>query len=144
MCWTKHWSSTTTTTSRTSHAARSKYHHWRLDRDHRQALAGRFALGPDQRADTRFVHTLTNGRDRYQTDIRGGAYEIPPGGDATFESKVFAGAKEVHLLDRYAEEQGITNFDLAVDFGWLFFLTKPFFYALDYIYRAVGNSGSRS
>ncbi|MCR9256613.1 MAG: membrane protein insertase YidC [Alphaproteobacteria bacterium] len=99
------------------------------------------ALAPDQRADTRFVHTLTNGRDRYQTDIRGGAFEVAPGAEATFESRVFAGAKEVHLLDRYSEELGITNFDLAVDFGWLFFLTKPFFYALDFFYRAVGNFG---
>jgi len=99
------------------------------------------ALAPDQRVDTRFVHTLTNGRDRYQTDVRGGAYEIPPGQTVSFETMVFAGAKEVHLLDRYSEEMGIVNFDLAVDFGWLFFLTKPFFYLLDFFYRAVGNFG---
>ena len=99
------------------------------------------ALAPDQRADTRFVHTLNNGRDRYQADIRGGAYNIAPNESVTFASEVFAGAKEVHLLDRYSEEKGITNFDLAVDFGWLFFFTKPLFYVMDFFYRATGNFG---
>ena len=55
--------------------------------------------------------------------------------------RLFAGAKEVKLLDKYEAEYGIANFDLAVDFGWFYFLTKPFFYALSWLHEMVGNFG---
>jgi YidC/Oxa1 family membrane protein insertase len=56
-------------------------------------------------------------------------------------TRVFAGAKEVRLLDRYTRQPGITNFDKAIDFGMFYFLTKPFFYALDWLYKHIGNFG---
>ena len=45
------------------------------------------------------------------------------------------------LLDKYTKENHIPKFDLAVDFGWYYFLTKPFFYILDFLYGFLGNMG---
>src|SRR3546814_2049105 len=54
---------------------------------------------------------------------------------------MFAGAKLVKLLDRYEDQHGIENFDLAIDFGWFYFLTKPFFYVLTWLHALLGNFG---
>jgi YidC/Oxa1 family membrane protein insertase len=89
----------------------------------------------------RFVYNERDGVDRYQVDTLGAAETVPAGGTVEHTSRVFAGAKEVRLLDAYSEELGIQNFDLAIDFGWFYFLTKPFFYALDTLARLFGNFG---
>jgi YidC/Oxa1 family membrane protein insertase len=101
------------------------------------------ALVPDQTktVDTRFVHGKEGIADKYQADWLGEATTIAAGASAETKSHLFAGAKEVRLLDKYEEELGISRFDLAVDFGWFYFLTKPFFYALDFFYRLLGNFG---
>ena len=89
----------------------------------------------------RFHHTIQNGAPRYQADWRGDGVTIEPGAMGESAGRLFAGAKEVHLLDRYADTLGVTNFDLAVDFGWFYFLTKPIFLALDWLGRTIGNFG---
>jgi len=101
------------------------------------------ALAPDQKAamETNFRHTAHNKMDKYQADYLGGGYTIRPGASATVANRLFAGAKEVRLLDSYEEKLGIARFDLAVDFGWFYFLTKPIFYVLDYFYGILGNFG---
>jgi YidC/Oxa1 family membrane protein insertase len=55
--------------------------------------------------------------------------------------KVFVGAKEVHTIDSYADNEKIDRFDLTIDWGWFYFITKPFFFIIDYIFKAVGNFG---
>ena len=55
--------------------------------------------------------------------------------------RLFARRQGVRLLDAYEAELGIVNFDLAVDFGWFYFLTKPIFYVLEYFNRLLGNFG---
>jgi YidC/Oxa1 family membrane protein insertase len=94
----------------------------------------------------RFAHTTRDETDIYQTDYRGGAMTLAPGATAETSGRLFAGAKQVRLLDRYGEEFGIPLLDRSVDFaGYLgYFLTliaKPLFYVLDFIYRLVGNFG---
>ena len=83
----------------------------------------------------------SNGRDRYQTDLRGEAVTVPPGESRTVKEYVFAGAKEVPLLERYAENPGIVGIDRAVDWGWFRFLTKPFFHALLWFKSVLGSFG---
>ena len=79
------------------------------------------------------------GKDTYQLDYKGKAVEIQSGATADIDTRLYAGAKEIKLLDKYAES--IKKFDLTVDFGWYYFLTKPFFYILDYLYQLLGNMG---
>lgn len=75
----------------------------------------------------------------YQLDFMGENMVIGANESKTFSSQLYAGAKEIKLLDKYS--QNIKKFDLAVDFGWYYFLTKPFFYILDYLYHLIGNMG---
>jgi len=100
-------------------------------------------LVPDQKAPVkaRFNHTLFNGDDRYQADFLGQAMTVAPGATIEATNRVFAGAKELNLLNQYKDQLGITKFDLAIDFGWFYFLTKPIFLVLDYFYRLIGNYG---
>ncbi len=101
------------------------------------------ALIPDQAVPqtVNFRHIDDHG-DRYQVDYLTQEPEtVAPGATATLGSHVFAGAKLVHLLDRYQDQLGLPHFDKAVDFGWFYFLTKPIFYAIDYLYGLIGNFG---
>ncbi|GGB57038.1 membrane protein insertase YidC [Tistrella bauzanensis] len=89
----------------------------------------------------RFGHTVVGGTSKYQVDYLGSAHEVAPGGTASNVSRVFAGAKELDVLDGYGDSLGIEKFDLAIDFGWFYFLTKPIFIVLLWIEGIVGNLG---
>ncbi|HCD17377.1 MAG TPA: membrane protein insertase YidC [Rhodobiaceae bacterium] len=65
---------------------------------------------------------------------------LAAGDETALVTRVFAGAKVVDLVDSYAED-GITRFDLLIDWGWFYFLTKPMFRALQLFYDLVGNYG---
>jgi YidC/Oxa1 family membrane protein insertase len=101
------------------------------------------ALVPDQKAkvNSRFLFRRDNGEDLYQADYLSAAVTIAPGQTARSENRLFAGAKEVTTMDAYNEQLGIDRFDLTIDFGWFYFLTKPIFYALLYINNIVMNFG---
>ena len=102
------------------------------------------ALVPDPKAQitARFRHwTSEDKSDKYQVEFVGVPLTIAPGGNAQARSYVFAGAKRLNLLIQYSEELGITLFDRAIDFGYLYFLTKPFFFVLDYLFKFLGNFG---
>ncbi|HVC51676.1 MAG TPA: membrane protein insertase YidC [Stellaceae bacterium] len=87
-----------------------------------------------------FRKEVEGGIDRYQSDYLGAAVTVPAGGTAANSNRLFAGAKEVNLLDAYADS-GIPRFDRAIDFGWFYFLTKPIFLVLVFFHRLLGNFG---
>jgi YidC/Oxa1 family membrane protein insertase len=97
--------------------------------------------GQDETIQARYRFTQTRTGPLYQADYVGPTRMIAPGQTIEATGRVFAGAKEVKLLDRYANELNIPLFDRAVDFGWFYFLTKPFFYILNWLGSTVGNFG---
>ena len=102
------------------------------------------ALLPDQAVPVQAAYRYVpeNGSDRYQVDMAPNAAVVaPPGGVGSSTSRVFAGAKEVHLLDRYEAALNVPHLDKAVDFGWFYPFTKWIFYALDWLYNQTGNFG---
>src|SRR3984893_12090633 len=66
---------------------------------------------------------------------------LAPGASSEFTSGVFAGAKETATLDKYQANLGIEKFDLLIDWGWFYFITRPMFRLLDVIYKFVCNFG---
>ena len=104
------------------------------------------AIVPQQGVDTKFRITYTkaasaNVKDRYQVDAMGPAQTIEAGQTASYTSHFFAGAKKLNLLEKYEKEWDVPHFDLTVDFGWFYFLTRPFFTVINFFYGLVGNFG---
>ncbi|HEX4111518.1 MAG TPA: membrane protein insertase YidC, partial [Stellaceae bacterium] len=101
------------------------------------------SLIPDQAApvDSRFTKVARPQGDLYQVDYTGAAHAVAPGAAVSTANRIFAGAKEVHLLDDYEADLHIPRFDRAIDFGWFYWLTKPIFLILDFFYHQIGNFG---
>ncbi|MGP8231327.1 MAG: membrane protein insertase YidC [Methylovirgula sp.] len=98
---------------------------------------------PDQSSavDATFRAWDDNGRKDYQADYRAAPVTIAADASTAVTSRVFAGAKETRLLDAYQKDLGIERFELMIDWGWFYFITKPMFWLLDAIYKVVGNFG---
>jgi YidC/Oxa1 family membrane protein insertase len=77
----------------------------------------------------------------YQADYLQDTQTIEPGGTGSATTRLFAGAKEVAILDGYDSALSLNRFDLAIDWGWFRFITKPMFNLIDAIFRLVGNFG---
>jgi YidC/Oxa1 family membrane protein insertase len=80
-------------------------------------------------------------RPRFQADYLSDPVSITPGTETKFQTRVFAGAKVVNVINSYGKDLGIRQFDLMIDWGWFWFFTKPMFTLIDYLYRAFGNFG---
>jgi len=80
-------------------------------------------------------------RIRYQADFLTDPITVEPGSAETLETLVFAGAKETAKIDAYADARDIRQFDLLIDWGWFYFITKPMFYLIDWLFRVLGNFG---
>ena len=65
------------------------------------------------------------------------------GPNSSFEEKIqiITAAKRVNIIDGYAEKLNINKFDLVIDWGFMYFITKPLFFALDYFFKLLGNYG---
>ena len=67
--------------------------------------------------------------------------EIDANSTITSNTNIIIAAKEVNIIDGYAESLKINKFDLAIDWGWFYFFTKNFFFAIDYFFKLTGNFG---
>src|SRR3954470_2392931 len=110
------------------------------------------ALLPDTTAQlqARFSSTPVGAIHTYQTDYLEDAQTIAIGGTGSANARLFAGAKEASLvginfpiggLGGYNRQLSLNHFDLLIDWGWFYFITKPMFLALDWFYRFFGNFG---
>jgi YidC/Oxa1 family membrane protein insertase len=77
----------------------------------------------------------------YQADYLAAPINIASGATAQTTSRLFAGAKEVQTLDNYQNDLGIKKFELLIDWGWFYFITRPMFRLLDFFYKFTGNFG---
>ncbi len=101
------------------------------------------ALLPDTKAHLKahFDAGEAGTQKTYQADYLLDAQTIAPGATGTAEARLFAGAKEVAVVNAYEKQLTLNRFDLLIDWGWFYFITKPLFVVLDYIYHLVGNFG---
>lgn len=101
------------------------------------------AVIPDQQRkyEGRYSAVQTGTGHTYQADFLGEAIAIATGATVTSNARLFAGAKEVAAVDGYEKNLGIKRFELLIDWGWFYFITKPLFFVLDWIYKHVGNFG---
>ncbi|HEV7637203.1 MAG TPA: membrane protein insertase YidC [Bradyrhizobium sp.] len=110
------------------------------------------ALLPDTNAQlqARLSSNLVGTVRTYQTDYLQDPQTVAIGGTASANARLFAGAKEASVvginfplggLGGYNKQLGLNHFDLLIDWGWFYFITKPMFLALDFFYHLVGNFG---
>ena len=101
-----------------------------------------FMLPQNRSAEVRAFHTVDEIKeDIYQIDYLLSQKSIKPGEQAETTTRFFVGPKSIELLDSYSKEFSIPKFDLAIDFGWFYFLTKPLFYLMKFLYEIIGNYG---
>ena len=67
--------------------------------------------------------------------------EVGPNDAIEEKIQIIVAAKRVQVIDGYAENLNINKFDLAIDWGVMYFITKPLFFVLDYFYKLLGNYG---
>ncbi len=102
------------------------------------------SLIPDQTSKITgtFRHNKNGTLDTWQTDfITAAPVSVAAGATGAFEQRLFAGAKVVETINDYERDLKIDRFDLMIDWGWFYFITKPMFWALHYIKAFVGNFG---
>ncbi|MCM2344016.1 MAG: membrane protein insertase YidC [Alphaproteobacteria bacterium] len=100
--------------------------------DQNEAAKYRFSYTPAKTAE---------GQEHYQVDVMGASRTVANGQEASANLWVYAGAKEVKKLEAYSKALKVSHFDLAVDFGLFYFLTRPFFEALHFFGHLFHNFG---
>ena len=104
----------------------------------------------DARLKARFSTSMLGTTRTFQTDYLLDAQTIAPGATASVNGRLFAGAKEVSIvginfpfvgIGGYNKELGLNHFDLLIDWGWFYFITKPMFLVMDFFFRLLGNFG---
>ncbi len=101
-------------------------------------------LLPDTKANlqARFsAGDLGNNRKSYQTDYLLDQVTVAPGATGAAQARLFAGAKETRLIDAYDKQLGLNRFELLIDWGWFYFITKPLFWMIDWLFKWLGNFG---
>ena len=88
-----------------------------------------------------YSYSFVENIDNFQTDLVGAKIVVGSGDNISHNLKLFAGPKIVSVIEQYMDEYGVQEFDRSVDFGWFYFLTKPIFHVLEFIFGYVGNFG---
>ena len=89
-----------------------------------------------------FKAEFVSKNDKYRANyIIKEAIILNPDSSITNKVDTFVAAKEVAVIDNYAEKLKIEKFDLAIDWGWFYFFTKPLFFVIDYFFKLTGNFG---
>ncbi len=104
----------------------------------------------DAKVHARFSASKSGGHETYQTDYLLDPVTVAPGATGTADARLFAGAKEVSVVGinfpftnagGYNQALHLNHFDLLIDWGWFYFITKPMFLAIDFFFHLVGNFG---
>jgi YidC/Oxa1 family membrane protein insertase len=93
---------------------------------------------PQASIEASFRHGAGN---RFQADMARAPLIAAPGATVEAKSRLFAGAKEVAVLRGIKRDLGIQRFDDAIDWGWFWFIAKPMFDVLHFLFKLVGNFG---
>ena len=96
---------------------------------------------PGQKINARVIGSSANGKPHYQTDIVSAVYTTAPGQSAEGKIHVYAGVKNLHLIQAYEKQYGFKSLDLSIDFGIWYFITKPFFFLFHFLSGFFGNIG---
>jgi YidC/Oxa1 family membrane protein insertase len=100
------------------------------------------ALVPDQKVPYDAKFGASKGTKEYfQTDYLMNPVSIAPGSKGAITSHLFAGAKQVNLIEGYGAQLGARQFDMLIDWGWFYFITKPLFKLLHWLSQVFGNYG---
>jgi YidC/Oxa1 family membrane protein insertase len=100
-------------------------------------------LVPDTKThiDAKFLLDQIGTTKVFQSNYLAPAVTIAPGATGAADGRLFAGAKEVSIIDGYNDTLGLNKFDRLIDWGYFYFITKPLFLAMEWIYQKVGNFG---
>ncbi|MEL6288886.1 MAG: membrane protein insertase YidC, partial [Pseudomonadota bacterium] len=101
------------------------------------------ALIPDQGSTFKaeMVGRRAGGQNFYQTNYARASLPIAPGAKVSVDGRVFAGAKRADLIRAYEADLNLDRFNLMIDWGWFWFITKPLYILLVAIYDVVKNYG---
>lgn len=93
----------------------------------------------EQKISFSFKNNVEQNKNMFQTDGLSQTYALEPNANFEYNSLLFIGTKHLKTLENYAKEYDIPSFDKAIDFGALYFITKPIFIVLSFIQKHVGN-----
>jgi YidC/Oxa1 family membrane protein insertase len=96
---------------------------------------------PAAKLNARFSSGIIGTTKTYQTDYLLDPQTIAPGASGAATMRLFAGAKEVQTVDFYDKALSLNRFELLIDWGWFYFITKPLFKLIDWFFHLVGNFG---
>jgi YidC/Oxa1 family membrane protein insertase len=96
---------------------------------------------PAAKISARFRYSPAGALKTYHAELNLESVTIQPGQTAGATTRLFAGAKEVALIDSYNDALKLDRFDHLIDWGYFYFITKPLFIVMDWIYHVVGNFG---
>ncbi|MCZ8375582.1 MAG: membrane protein insertase YidC [Beijerinckiaceae bacterium] len=99
------------------------------------------ALIPDQKKPFSAAFGANGNDPVYESAAITEVQQVAPGASIESTIRLFAGAKEVNAINGYGDAFGVKNFDLMIDWGWFYFITKPMFWVMDKVFHLIGNFG---